>query len=632
MDDGAEHLGTDPHGVGGGPRDPLDGLGSGPLPLRPEGEAVPAAEAALAEPPALDLDPAEPPPALSRPETGPEPADAPAPAPEPAEPLPLATVLATGLAAAGAKIAFTVPGESFLPLLSALPEAGVRVVSARHEGGAAFMAEAAAQLTGKPQLLLVTRAVGATNAAIGIHTARSDSAPLVTIVGDARSQHRGREGFQAIDLAGTMGALALHAAAPRSPEDAVSATTAGLRAITSGRPGPLLLAIPEDLFPRPVRRRVEAPRPGGGRGPDRDAVRAVLHLLAGSTDGAILAGGGVLRSRASRRLLELAEALGVPVIATWRRPDVVPNEHPHYLGVSGYWAAPTVLERLKRADALLVLGSRLSEPASFGWRIPDRRTRWAHVDLAPRRAHAGLPAPEIAIATDVARFLEVALALLRNGALDAGARQARLDALAADRAAWEAATAPDPTPWDGPGVHPGHAMAALARSAPPTTIVTTDAGNFAGWLVRGYRFSRPGSFVGPTSGAMGYALPAAIAASLLHPDRPVVALAGDGGFAMTMAELETSVRSGARPVVIVFDNGRYGTIRMHQDRAGLTPVGSELGPIDAAAIARACGALGFTAERDDEVEPVLRQAFAARRTAVVRLIVDPAWVSVDERP
>ncbi|MFO1541461.1 MAG: thiamine pyrophosphate-binding protein [Chloroflexota bacterium] len=590
------------------------------------------AEPALPERPGAEAAPAEPAP--------PEPSAAGVPA-EPGSPpvsarragpvVPVASAIARMLAAAGTRIAFTVPGESFLPLLSALPDAGIRVVAARHEGAAAFMAEAATQLTGAPQLALVTRTVGAANAAIGIHTAHQDSAPMVTIAGDVRSAHRGREAFQESDLAGGIGLLAGMRAAPRTPREVVALLDRYLRGLGHGRPLPLFLAIAEDLFPLPVGEPRAVTR-SGAPAPDPAAVRAVLHLLAGSERGAILAGGGVLRARTSKRLLALAEALGVPVIAAWRRPDVVPNDHPLFLGMSGYWAPPTVRSRLLDADALLVLGSRLSEPASHGWRIPGRATRWAHVDLAPRRAHAGLPAPEIAIAADAGRFVEAALSLLRAGALEAAPRERRLAAARADRAAWEAAVRVDAGDWDGPGLHPGRALATIAAHVPPATIVTTDAGNFAGWVARTWRFPRPGSFVGPTSGAMGYALPAAIAASLLHPDRPVIAFAGDGGFAMTMAELETAVRTGARPIVVVLDNERYGTIRMHQDRGGLTPVGSDLGPIDAAGIAIACGALGYRVRTEDALLPALTEALAARRPAVIQLAVDPRWVSVDDRP
>ena len=300
--------------------------------------------------------------------------------------------------------------------------------------------------------------------------------------------------------------------------------------------------------------------------------------------------------------MRLAEALGVPVFASWRRPDAFPNTHPLFLGMCGLSAAPTVLPRLVEADVLLVIGSRLSEMTTFGYRVPSEETRWVHVDLEPGEAEASRPAPSIALASDAGRFIDAALGLLRGAAIDAEGRSARLRATSADRDAYLAATTTDTeTPWDGPGVHPGRVVATLGRLTTPETIVTSDAGNFAGWLARGYRFRRPGTFLGPTSGAMGYGLPAAIAASLAYPRRQVVALAGDGGFAMTMNEIETAVREGVAPVALVLDNRRYGTIAMHQANEGRSHVATDLGPIDFAAAARAMGAGASSVSHDDQV-------------------------------
>ena len=232
------------------------------------------------------------------------------------------------------------------------------------------------------------------------------------------------------------------------------------------------------------------------------------------------------------------------------------------------------------------------------------------------------------------------MARLEAAVLDAASVDARRVRNAEDRAAWEAATAVDEATWDGPGVHPGHAIATLRRLLPDDAIVATDAGNFGMWLARHFRFRRPGTFLGPTSGAMGYGLPAAIAAALVHRDRTVVAIAGDGGFAMTMAELETAVREKAKVIAVVFDNERYGTIRMHQDRrngssageTGSTPVATDLGPVDFTAIARACGARGARVESDAALEPALRQALAADRPTVLQLVLDRRWVSPDQPP
>ncbi|MBA2275658.1 MAG: hypothetical protein H0W00_03020 [Chloroflexi bacterium] len=547
--------------------------------------------------------------------------------------------IADRLAAAGARYAFTVPGESFLGLLDGLVESGIQIVATRHEGGAAFMASAATQLTGRPQLCAATRAVGTANLAIGIHAARADSVPMIALVGQVPRRFRGREAFQEADLVGSLGRLAKWAVEIDEPRRVEAALTEALQRAQSGRPGPVLISLPEDLL--------DMRAAGGGASssshaaaaatavsrppaPDSDAIRAVLRLMAASRRGVILAGGGVIRANASRRVLRLAEALGVPVIAGWRRPDVVPNGHPLYLGMAGYSAPSTVRRRLVEADVVLVLGSRLNEITSFGYRVPAAGSQWAQVDLEPRQAAHGLSAPTIALTADIGRFVDEALSLLRAGAVHAETREARLKGAADDRQGYLAASTVDGGAWEGPGVHPGRVVAELRRQLSAEAIITTDAGNFGGWLHRGYRFRRAGTFLGTTAGAMGYGLPAAIVACLLHPRRQVVAMCGDGGFAMSMNELETAVRLGVSAVAIVHDNQRYGTIRMHQDREGRPAAGTDLGPIDFAAAAQAMGALGISVDRDDQVPDAIREALSARRPAVIHMVLDRAWVSVDQ--
>ena len=577
------------------------------------------------------------------PEPGPEPEPEPGPEPEPAAPpapqvdtgpVTVARFIAARLRSAGVRWAFTVPGESFLPLIDALAEAGIHVVATRHEGAAAFMAEAHGQLTGRPAACLGTRAVGAANLAIGIHTALANSTPMLVLVGQVERSARGREAFQEVDLVGTIGGLAKFAAEPREPREAVEAVGEAIRAALGGRPGPALLALPEDLLDEPipdgadtVGARIAPPRPS-----DHE-VREVLHLLAGAERPVILAGAGVLRARTSNDLTRLAELLRVPVMASWRRGDVISNDNPLYLGMTGYFAPPIVRERLLAADAILVIGCRLSEIASFGWTIPAPGTRWAHVDLAPVRPGPSLPAADIVVESDARLFLRSAVARLEGrGVLDAAGVDRRVAANAADRAAWEAATVVDDHPWTGPGVHPGRALTTLRRLLPDDAIIATDAGNFGGWLARAFRFRKPGTFLGPTSGAMGGGLPAAIAAALVHRERAVVALVGDGGLGMSIAELETAVREKARVVVLVFDNERYGTIRMHQDRDGHAPIATDLGPVDFAAVARGFGARGVRVDGDAAFEPALRQALVADRSTLIQLVVDRAWESVDSRP
>ncbi len=542
--------------------------------------------------------------------------------------------VADALRAAGVRYAFTVPGESFLGLLDAFEGAGIRVIATRHEGAASFMAEAHGQLTGRPAVCLGTRAVGASNLAIGIHTARQDSTPMFAVVGQVERALRGREAFQEIDQVATIGGLAKWAAEPASVDEIPSVVGEAIRTALGGRPGPVLLSMAEDLLDEIVAddARLDGTRTPTARASDEE-IRAVIELLASARRPVILAGAGVLRARTSTELTKFAELLQVPVIAGWRRSDVVSNDHPLYLGMTGLGAAASVRERLDGADAILVIGSRLSEPSSYGYEVPRAGIPWAHVDLEPGGPD-GLPNPEIAVISDAKAFLKAANdRLLGRAVLDAERVQARQANNERDRAAWEAASVVDEIPWDGAGVHPGRIIATLRRVLPDDAILATDAGNFASWAGRGFRFRRPGTFLGPTSGAMGYGLPAAIAAALVHRDRPVVALVGDGGLAMTMAELETAVRVGARVVVVVFDNERYGTIRMWQERRGTgVGVATELGPVDFAAIARACGARGARVEKDAEFEPALRAALAADRPTVIQLALDKAWVSIDQPP
>lgn len=560
-------------------------------------------------------------------------AEAPEPEAVPAGPRTVGRFIADVLRTAGVRYAFTVPGESFLGLLDALGDAGIRVVATRHEGAAAFMAEAHGQLTGRPAACLATRAVGGANLAIGIHTARADSTPMFAIVGQVERAFRGREAFQEIDQVATIGALAKWAAEPRDPAEVPAVMAEAVQRATTGRPGPVLLSLPEDLLDLEIPDgAAEAPKHPLPR-PTPDDLRAVIDLLASARRPVILAGGGVLRARTSTELTRFAELLHVPVIAAWRRADVVSNDHPLFLGMTGLGGLPMVRDRLATADAVLVIGSRLNEFTSNGYAFPSAATRWMHVDLEPRPA-GGDGGPDRSIAADARVFLKAANERLLGGAvLDAEGVRLRDVANEADRTAWEIASAVDGGAWDGPGVHPGRVIATLRRVLPDDAILATDAGNFGAWAGRGFRFRRPGTFLGPTSGAMGYGLPAAIAAALVHRDRPVVALVGDGGLGMSLSELETSIREHARVVVLVFDNERYGTIRMWQERRGTgVGVGTELGPVDFAAVARAMGANGVRVERDGDLEPALRAALAADRTTVIHLALDRAWVSVDDNP
>ncbi len=536
------------------------------------------------------------------------------------------------LVAGGVRHAFTVPGESFLGVLDALYDAPIRTVATRHEAGAAFMAEAVGQLTGRPAACLATRAVGAANLSIGLHTARADSTPLIALVGQVPRAFRGREAFQEVDQVETFGRLCKAAVEVDDPARLGPETARLLALAREGRPGPVLLALPEDVLDEIIEGAPElpsAPEPARPE-PPAPAVAAILAELAGARVPLILAGGGVLRSGAVMELQALAARLLVPVAAAWRRPDAFDNEHPFYLGMSGLGAAVTVRERLLAADVILALGTRLNELASYDYAVPGAGTRLLQADIEP-----GFPGdrrqPDVALRADARAFLRAALALAEADPALALPRDpaGRRASIAADRAAYVRASVPPDRPPGAP-IDPAAVVRAVNALLKAEAVVTVDAGNFSSWYTRYLRVRAGQRFLGPTSGAMGYALPAGIGAAVAEPGRPVVALAGDGGFAMLMAELETAVREQVRLVVLVHDNRRYGTIRAYQERAHPGRViATELGPIDAAAVAKACGARAIRVERDADVADALAAAFAADGVTVVHLEMDPRWLSVD---
>jgi acetolactate synthase-1/2/3 large subunit len=536
--------------------------------------------------------------------------------------------MAETLARSGVKVAFTVPGEAVLGLIESLGQNKIRVVASRHEGAASFMGAAVGQLTGRPAVCLATRGPGAANLAIGLHAAQADSVPLIAIVGQVRREVRGREAFQEMDLVSVFQPLVKWAGEVKQASDAVALLERALVASMKGRPGPVLLSVPADVLDEVAPGFVAgrpAIHPEQHVEPDPTLVRKVLHLLTDARRPLILAGAGVMRARSTDALVRFAETIRVPIVAAWRRADVFPNDNPLYLGMTGNGAPETVRRRIEEADALLVLGSRLGEITSYGYQIPVEGTRWAQVDVEPHPV-AGLPHPDIVMSSDAAVFLRVAQRLLARAALMAESLDERTAANAVDRAAYEAAAVVDREEWSGPGVHPGRVVATLAQALPAEAIVTTDAGDFGTWAARGMRFRRPGTFLGSSAGPMGYGLPAAIGATLARPGRLGVALAGDGGFAMSMAEIETAVRERAHVIALVFDNGRYGTIfRQQQQRGSGAGIATNLGRVDFAAVAEACGALGLSVRSDDEFEPALRQALDAGRPAVIHLQMDPAW-------
>jgi acetolactate synthase-1/2/3 large subunit len=344
----------------------------------------------------------------------------------------------------------------------------------------------------------------------------------------------------------------------------------------------------------------------------------------------LLVGGGIVAAGATGELERFAETEQIPVVTAWRRPDSFPNDNPLYLGWSGLRSPSNVLARLQAADLIVAVGTRLSEFTTYRYRIPAPGTRLIHVDVSPETL-GGHRVPDLACQADALLFLQAinAASAVEPPPADSVAR--RRDRNSADRSDWEQQTNPTRGLARASYVDQQAVAAHLRRELTPDTITVTDGGNFAGWPARFLRWNSPGSFLGPTSGAMGYGLPAAMGAKLARPRSPVVAFIGDGGFLMTGTELETAVREDIPVVAIVYDNGQYGTIKMHQlHDYPETTVGTNLGRVDFAMFARSLGAEGITVRDDSEFPTAFREALAAERPAVLHLHVDPEQLYVGD--
>ena len=525
----------------------------------------------------------------------------------------------------GVRFGFTVPGESFLSVLDALrDEPDFRLVAARHEGGAGFMAEAVGKLTGVPALCMATRGVGSANMAIALHTAHQDSTPLVALIGQVETEHRHKEAFQEVELAPLFGNIVKWAVEVGRTDRLPALLHEAVRRAISGRPGPVLLAVPTDILnaehdfaEADFRPRAIAPRPAAAK----EDVEIALDLLLNAERPAILAGGGVIRAGATGDLVRFSDATGIPVMAAFRRYHAFPNDHPHFLGAMGLGASPTTRKRLAEADVLLALGTRLGEFTTGAYTLPSPGTRLIHADIDPNVVGTN-NATALGIVADAGEFtraLHAAYSEYGDSRL-----AARRGATTADATAFAQATHNPPLRererGDDP-VHPAQVVRDLRDILPPQTILTGDAGNHWSWFGRFFRFRSP--YLGPTSGAMGYAIPGAVGAAFASPGTPVLAVVGDGGALMTGTEIETAVRHDLPVIVLVFNNRSYATIRMHQEREFPGRVAAtDLGPVDFPLFAHSLGAWGVRVERDADFPAALREALALRRPALIEVVTD----------
>lgn len=533
-------------------------------------------------------------------------------------------ILADALVAQGVTHAFCVPGESYLDLLDGLynQRNRVQLVTCRFEAGAVHMAEAYGKLTGRPGVAIVTRGPGACHAAIGVHVAFQDSTPLVLIVGQIPFEETDRESFQEVDYRKMFASLAKWVTqiddAARIPELMAHAFDVA----TSGRPGPVVVAISEEMQREFARVPDIGPAEVLPPHPAPEAIRRMMEMLAQAERPLAVLGGSRWSAEGRTAIRDFLVANDIPVAVGFRRQGLFDGTHPNFVGDLGVGADAALVAHAKQADLLLAIGTRIGETVSQGYTLLDMAGRGSTriVHVYPDQAEIGrVYRPALGIACDLNAF---ALALRATKPVEAPAWAGWRAELRAAREAQ--ARAPS---YDGP-LNLAEALQALEKALPADTIFTTDAGNFATWPTRFMHVGEQQDFLGPTNGAMGYAVPAAIGAKIVHPDRPVVCFVGDGGFLMTGQEIATAFHHAVAPVILVFNNQMYGTIRMHQERTYPGRVsGTALTNPDFARYIESFGGHGEVVERTEELVPAVQRALASGRPAVVEVRTNPEQVT-----
>ncbi len=527
-------------------------------------------------------------------------------------------ILADHLAINGVRRVFSVPGESFLAALDGLYDHQIANIVCRQEGGAAMMAEAHGKLTGQPGVLFVTRGPGATNAASGLHVAMQDSTPMVAFVGQVALADRDRGAFQEVDYRRFFSPLVKWAAEVETTARLPEYITRAFQVAQSGRPGPVVLALPEDILSAIADVPDLAPAKPAMAAVDPARARGFLDQLLSHDRPMIVVGGPCWSAQAEADLTALATATGLPVAVTFRRQDYIDNAHPNYIGDLGVGMNPKLGQRLRAADALLILGARMGETATNGYTLLDpARPGKTILHIHPDPDEIGTvyqPSDSlVATAADLLAALRGHAGRIRDRDWTAQAR--------ADYEAWQ-------VPQDTPGaVKMEQVVRLVSDRYAGRAILTNGAGNYAAFVHRYARYRGYRSQLAPTSGSMGYGLPAAIAAKLEHPDRPVICFAGDGCLQMTLQELSTARQFGADITVIIANNGRYGTIRMHQENHYPGRVsGTELFNPDYVQLAAAYGGTGHQITAMDQLGGALDAADQGG-LHLIELRLDPAMLS-----
>ncbi|PYE85976.1 thiamine pyrophosphate-dependent enzyme [Pseudoroseicyclus aestuarii] len=526
-------------------------------------------------------------------------------------------LLVESLIGLGARKAFGVPGESYLAVLDALHDTRGQLdyVLCRHEGGAAFMAAAWGKLTGEPGLCMVTRGPGATNAAIGVHTAMQDSVPMILLVGQVATHMKGREAFQELDYRAVFGSMAKWVTEIDEVERLPELISRAWTTAVSGRPGPVVIALPEDMLTAQTDAApLTAPLRIAEPAPDAAALADLHAALAAAQRPVILYGGCTWTPEGAGALQRFAGASDIPVVSVFRYQDQVDNDAPVFCGEAGVGMVPWVRRLLEEADVILAINARFGENSTGGYtvmQVPAPRQKLLHVHASTEEL-GKIYRPALALQAGPNAF---ATALEALGPVSGPWGGWRAEGRAAYEAGFDLPDQPSP-------VDMGRVCALLERRLPEDAIVTNGAGNFAIWPNKQMRYGPKARLLAPQSGAMGYGIPAAIAAKVAHPERCVVCFAGDGDFQMTGQELASAAQAGAQPIVLVLNNGIYGTIRAHQERHYPGRVsGTEMVSPDFVALAKAYGFHAERVERTEGFEAAFERAMEAPGGALLELVV-----------
>jgi len=514
-------------------------------------------------------------------------------------------------AASGLDRVFLVPGESYLGLLDALYDVpGIDVVTCRHEAGAGFMAVADARLTRRPAMALVSRGPGASNAAIAVHTAREDAVPFILIVGQVPRRDLRREAFQEIDYQKMYGSIAKWVAEPIEPDQLAEVAFKAVRVATSGTPGPVVIAVPEDIQEKDVAAAEWTAASPPAAVPDSATLAALRDRLEQAHSPLIIAGGQFDRPGGREALLRFAEAWSIPVAVSFRRHDIFPNRHPLYVGDLGLANPQQQIDAFRDSDLLLALGTRMGDITTQGYAFPDLpMPRQFFVHCYPDPHVVGLHfAPQIGLVCDPIALVE---ALTPSGVAHPASRTAwveRLRGIYDAHARWPQGRA---SPVD--GVAFARVAESLYRQAPADAIVCLDAGTFGAPFYRHFQFQPPQRLMAPISGAMGYGVPAAVASQLRLPNRKTICVVGDGGFLMTGNEMIAAVERKLPILFVLSNNGSYASIRIQQERDfPRRPIGTSLFNPDFVAVARAFGMRAHRLSSDEEIDDVIRAGLDSR--------------------